>query len=207
LIDIHAGPKGVAESLARASKLLEVDLLIGVDVGGDVLGDGTEAGLASPLCDAVMLAALVHLARSGHRTLAAVFGPCCDGELTIEEIIDRLAMLAAAGGLVGARGMTPEVVRELEGAVRIIPTEASAQAIRCANGEIGETTIRRGRRHVVLSPMGALTFFFDPQVAVASVAHLARAVMEASDLEEANELLHELGVRSELDFERQWTEA
>jgi hypothetical protein len=207
LIDILDGPEAVASSLAHAADLLGADLVVGVDVGGDVLGDGTEPGLASPLCDAVMLAATVRLASRGMETLAAVFGPCCDGELTIEEILDRLAVLAAAGGLVGVSGITPDIAEELEQAAKLIPTEASAQAIRCARGEMGVTTIRRGRRQVVLSPLGALTFYFDPPTAVASVATLAKAVIDARDLEHANDLLHELGVTTELDFERSWTEA
>ena len=110
LVDILAGPRAIAESIGSVAELLGADLVIGVDVGGDVLGDGTEAGLASPLCDAVMLAAMKHLEQAGHRTLGAVFGPCCDGELTIEEILDRLAVLAAGGGVLGAHGMTPDVV-------------------------------------------------------------------------------------------------
>jgi hypothetical protein len=178
-----------------------------VDVGGDVLGEGSEPGLASPLCDAVMLAAMADLNQRGIKSLGAVFGPCCDGELTIDELLGRLAVMAAVGSLVGAVGMSPEVVDELEQVVRLIPTEASAQAIRCARGESGVTTIRRGRREVVLSPIGALTFYFDPPAAVARAAPLARAVADAKSLEEANDLLHDLGVRTELDFERRMMEA
>jgi hypothetical protein len=32
-------------------------------------------------------------------------------------------------------------------------------------------------------------------------------VIDARDLEHANDLLHERGVKTELDFERAWTEA
>ena len=46
----------VADGLEQAGATLGADLLAFVDVGGDVLGTGTEPGLASPLCDAVMLA-------------------------------------------------------------------------------------------------------------------------------------------------------
>ena len=81
------------------------------------------------------------------------------------------------------------------------------QAVRCANGDFGKTTIRRGRREVVLSPIGALTFYFDPPGAVANVARLAQAVADASSLEEANDLLHAVSVMTELDFERQMLEA
>lgn len=202
LVDPGPGPRAVAGGLASACGELDADLVVMVDVGGDVLGDGSEPGLASPLCDAVMLAAGVHLQRHGRPVVAAVFGPACDGELTIDELLDRLARLAAAGGLVGVEGMTPAVADELERACAEIPTEASAQAVRCARGEVGIAPIRGGRRHVPLSPIGALTFYADPSRAVASVARLADAVADAEDLEQANDLLHDLGVRTELDYER-----
>jgi hypothetical protein len=207
LVDILGGSRAVASSLAHAADLLGADLVLGVDVGGDVLGDGSEPGLASPLCDAVMLAAMADLERRGINTLGAVFGPCCDGELTIDELLGRIAVLAGGGSLVGAAGMSPEIVDELEEVVRLIPTEASAQAVRCARGEIGVTTIRRGRREVTLSPIGALTFYFDPPTAVAKAAPLAKVVADSDSLEEANDLLHEIGVRTELDFERRMMEA
>jgi len=206
LVDVLAGPQAIASGLAEAAARLDARLVVCVDVGGDVLGNGSEPGLASPLCDAVMLAATSLLARRGVETLAAVFGPCCDGELTVDELLDRLAALAGAGGLLGAAGMSPEVVDELERAVREVPTEASAQAVRCARGETGWTTIRRKRRRVFLSPLGAMTFYFDPVVAFDSVAPLARAVVGASTLEQANDILHDLGVRTELDLERSFAE-
>ncbi len=207
LVDPAAGPRKVADGLEVACDELGTDLVVMVDVGGDMLGDGSEPGLASPLCDAVMLAAGVQLQRRGRRVLAGVFGPCCDGELTIDEVLDRLARVAAAGGLVGMLGTTQAVADELERACAEIPTEASAQAVRCARGEIGVTTIRGGRREVQLSPLGALTFYLDPAVTAESVARLARAVLDAEGLEQANELLHGLGVRTELDYERSTAKA
>jgi hypothetical protein len=206
LVDVGQGPRAVAEGLERAAVALETDLLILVDVGGDVLGEGSEPGLASPLCDAVMLAAGARLQRRGMRVVAAVFGPCCDGELTMDELLGRIARLAAEGGLIGVESMSPEVADALERASEEIPTEASAQAIRCARGEIGVASIRAGRRQVPLSPFGALTFYFDPETALASAAPLAREVIDARDLEQANDLLHGLGVRTELDYERSLTE-
>jgi hypothetical protein len=219
LVDIWGAPKAIGEGLAEAARQLGADLIVGVDVGGDVLGDGSEPGLASPLCDAIMLAAMA-LAEAnaggglsglggldGLRTIGGVFGPCCDGELTIDEVLDRLAALSAAGALLGSAGMSPELTRELEEATRRVPTEASAQAIRCAKGETGTALIRRGRRTVPLSPLGAITFYFDPTKAVSSMARLASTVSGAGGLEEANDRLHALGLRTELDFERSLTEA
>ena len=57
------GPgSAIADGMAAAASELGVDLVVCVDVGGDVLGHGTEPGLASPLCDAVMLAAAAQAA-------------------------------------------------------------------------------------------------------------------------------------------------
>ena len=201
LVDPHPGPRAIAGGLADACSALGADLVVLVDVGGDVLGDGSEPGLASPLCDAVLLAAGVHLQRRGVKVAGAVFGPCCDGELTLDEVLDRVARLGGAGALLGTESMSAEVADELERACAEIPTEASAQAVRCARGEIGIAPIRGGRRQVTLSPVGALTFYFDPTIAVARVARLAEAVLEADSLEHANEELHSLGVESELDYE------
>ena len=53
-----------------------------------------------------------------------------------------------------------------------------------------------------LTPLGALTFFFDPVEAVASAAPLAAAVSPATSLEEADRALESLGVGTELDLER-----
>src|SRR5205085_12554315 len=103
LIDIGGGPGAISSGLAQAAATLEADLLVFVDVGGDVLAHGHEPGLGSPLCDAVMLAAAVHLERDGHEVLGAIFGPGCDGELTLAEVSARLADVATAGGPAGRR--------------------------------------------------------------------------------------------------------
>jgi hypothetical protein len=63
--------------------------------------------------------------------------------------------------------------------------------------------MRGGRRSVDLSPAASLTLFFDPEVALLSSARCAAAVYDAASLEDANELLHEMGIeRTELDYER-----
>jgi hypothetical protein len=200
LVDVTLGPAAIAAGIAAAAAELGADLVVFLDVGGDALAHGDEPGLASPLCDALMLAAAARLEEPP--VLGAIFGVGCDGELTVAEVLDRLAEVAAAGGFAGARGLTAGVTARLAEAVEAIPTEASAQALRCFHGETGRATIRQGRRTVELSPVGALTFYFDVATAVRSAASLAAAVADACDLDHANELLHGLGVRTELDYER-----
>jgi len=202
LVDPGMGPARIAESLAQAAPALEVDLFMFVDVGGDVLGAGTEPGLASPLCDAVMLAAGAVLAGRGLPVIGAVVGPGCDGELTLEELLGRIALLAGVGALYAIEAVSPEAAAEIDGAVAVIPTEASAQIVRCVRGETGLAAIRGGRRTVQLTPFGAAVVYFDPAGALESAAPLAREVLGARDLDEAQERLQRLGIRTELDYER-----
>src|SRR5439155_2232082 len=149
LVDVSGGAVGAASGIAAAMEALDCDLLVGVDVGGDVLARGAEPELASPLCDAVMVAAMLR-ASLPRDPLLAVIGPGCDGELTPAEVLTRVAELARAGSWLGTWGVTPRVAEELEAAASIVPTEASLQVVRAARGETGEHLIRGGRRRVEL---------------------------------------------------------
>jgi hypothetical protein len=200
LLDVTGGAAGVAAGLEAAAEELECDLLVCVDVGGDVLARGDEEGLASPLCDAVMVAGAMRVAdRVG--SLLAVIGPGCDGELTWAEVMERVADLGRAGAWLGSWGLSPQTADELDAAARLVPTEASRQVVRCARGELGHDYIRRGRRRVELGPLGALTFVFDLVTAAAALP-LAGAVAHAASIEEARAALAARGVRTELDYER-----
>jgi hypothetical protein len=202
LIDVSGGPAAIASGLGVAIDRLGRDLVVFVDVGGDVLARGDEPGLRSPLCDALMLAAAVRLARTGAAVLAGVFGIGCDGELTADEVLARLAQLASAGGLCGARGLTAPVAERLEEAIRLVPTEASAQAVRAFRGAHGSAQIRGGTRTLMLTPIATLTLFLDVEAMIEATGRLARAVYGATSLDQANDALHALGVRTELDLER-----
>ena len=65
LVDATLGPAQLADGIAAAAASLGVDLIVFVDVGGDALAHGDEPGLASPLCDALLLAAAARLAERG----------------------------------------------------------------------------------------------------------------------------------------------
>ena len=200
LIDVTRGATGAARGIATAMDELHCDLLLGMDVGGDVLGRGDEEGLASPLCDAVMVAAMLDAART-KSTVLGVIGAGCDGELTQAQVLDRVAALARAGAWIGTWSISTAIGRELERIAERVPTEASLQVARCARGETGVVPIRGGRRQVELGPVGALAFFFDPIAAIDELP-LARAVAGSESIEDARGALSELDVRTELDYER-----
>jgi hypothetical protein len=203
LVDVNPGPGVVAAGLAAAAQRLGCDLIVFIDVGGDVLAKGDEPGLTSPLCDAVMLAAAQQLGQDGHPVLAGLFGLGCDAELTPAEVLARLAAVAEVGGLAGSRGLTEPVARRLEEAMEVVITEASAQAVRAFRGACGVATIRAGTRTLELSATAALTFYLDVALTVQATGRLAQAVAGAGSLEEASRALNELGVRTELDRERE----
>ncbi len=71
---------------------------------------------------------------------------------------------------------------------------------RSARGELGRVEIRGGRRSVMLSPVAALAFCFDPRAAAAELP-LVAAVRESESLEQGRAALAALGIRTELDYE------
>lgn len=204
LVDINGGVKGVVEGLEAAMKQLRCDLLVGVDVGGDSLARGGEPGLRSPLADSIMLAAYADFEKRGRRTLWGVFGYGSDGELTTGEIELALSCLAGAGGLLGAWALTPKIAAEIEEAIKTVPTEASAIPLKCFRGAWGESRIRRDQRPVRLTPLTALTFFMSTTKLYETLGRPAQAVRESSSLDGANDALHAIGIRTELDYEREY---
>jgi hypothetical protein len=203
LIDISGGAKGVVEGLEVAVKEFKADLLVGLDVGGDSLAQGNEPGLRSPLADSIMLAAYEELEKRAHRTLWGVFGYGSDGELTVDEIELSLSKLAAAGGWLGAWSLTPKIAAELNEVIKTVPTEASAIPVESFYGELGQRKIRSGQRDVKMTPLTALTFFLATRTVYETLSRPAQAVRASASLEEANNALHAIGIKTELDLERE----
>lgn len=203
LVDINGGVRGVVEGLEMALERFKADLLIGIDVGGDSLAQGGEKGLRSPLADSIMLAAYAEMEARGQRALWGMFGYGSDGELTTQELEKALSVIAEAGGLLGAWSLTPKVVAELEQVIQQVKTEASAIPVECARGAWGEKKIRYDERRVKLTPLTALTFYLSPSVVFQSLSRPARSVAQSTSLEEANEALHAMGLKTELDLERE----
>lgn len=202
LVTLERGPAAIADALAGVADRMNCDALVFIDVGGDVLAEGHELGLRSPLSDAIMLAAAARLERRGRAVLGGVFGIGCDGELTPAEVLAGLSDLAAAGGLCGARGLTAYTAQRLEEAVRLVPTEASAQAVEAFRSGAARAAIRGGARYIERTVAATVTFYFDVRVAFSTRGRLAQAVDGAQTLDEANQAMGSLGVRTELDLER-----
>jgi hypothetical protein len=192
----------VGDGLARAARQLDADLLVLLDVGGDVLAHGHEAGLASPLADSLLLAAGPFAAAAGIPVAGVVFGAGCDGELRPAEVADRLQELRDAGSPVPELELPAAVLPRLREAAIAVTTEASAMAIRCASGDRGPTAIRGGRRTVELTALGGRLCCFDVDAALAGPARLAALLDPAGTLLDADALLAAHGIRTEFAYER-----
>ncbi len=197
LIDITKGVDAIVEGLSSTCSILDIDLVVGIDGGGDVLARGREPNLRSPLCDSIMLASLRKLRK---KNFIGVFASSCDGELSLEEVLNYLSDIAMKGGLLGAYGMSREDVEELEKLVENMPTEVSKLALMGAKGYRGEVGIREGIWKVNLSVISTLTFYLDTVITY-DLSPLAQAVSSTHNIYEANERLHEIGVKTELDIE------
>ncbi len=202
LVDVNDGPAAVADAIVTLADRLECDLVVLLDVGGDVLATGFEAGLSSPLCDALVLAAARHLPER-LEVVGCAYGSGCDGELTAAEVLARVAVLGREGNWLGTISPTAEAARETVSLAAAVPTEASLLAARCALGESGATSIRGGRRTVDLGPIGALGFVFGARGAIGGAAPLAELIVDSGSLEEARSLMEAEGIRTELDYERE----
>jgi len=87
--------------------------------------------------------------------------------------------------------------------IKTVPTEASAIPVQCFQGAWGESKIRSDQRTVKLTPLTALIFFLSAAKLFQTLARPAQAVSNSSSLEEANDALHALGIKTELDLERE----
>ena len=197
LLDINPGARGTARALAQAIDKLDIDLVVGIDVGGDSLARGDERGVQSPLADGIMLASLVELPVN---SVLGVIGYGSDGELSLEELNRNVAELIARGALLGARGATRRDLEIMERIASATATEASRLVIEAGKGKYGAYKIRSGQRNVYLTPCALVTFYFSTKH-VFEFSRIARLVAETRSLREADAILRGEGYLTELYFE------
>ncbi len=199
--DMNAPPRVIGREVYELCAELGVDRIIGVDVGGDVLADGCEASLHSPLADAISAAALYESARAGLKVEIGVMCPGCDGELDRETVLSRLSTIASMGLYRGAVGLSNDDMPRLEKALSVAVSEASQLPYRALKGERGLFTIRGGTRTAYVDILSTLTFLVDVE-GIYRVSRIVREVYDSSGLLDAVEKLHSIGVATEYDYER-----
>lgn len=190
LLDPYQGATGLTrqlESLVDHLHPASIDLL---DVGGDILAQGDEPTLKSPLADALTLAACCQL-NAPVRLLVA--GPGLDGELPPQ------AMTSVLGPVVHT--LTAEDTAAISGVLEWHPSEATGLLAATARGARGTCEIRDAGLPVLLTDESRAVHEVDLDDAL-SRNRLARTIMSTADLDEAETYSREVCGYSEIDYER-----
>ncbi|WP_437066870.1 DUF1152 domain-containing protein [Streptomyces sp. enrichment culture] len=190
LLDPHYGAEGITRQLEELVSHLapaSIDLL---DVGGDILAQGDEPTLKSPLADALTLAACCQV-NAPIRLLVA--GPGLDGEIPADDLRPLLGTLVHT--------FTAEDVETIGSILEWHPSEATAMLAATARGARGICEVRDAGLPVPLTDEGPTVHEVDLDDAV-SRNSLARAIMTTATLDEAEAYSREICGFSEIDYER-----
>ncbi|KOX18051.1 DUF1152 domain-containing protein [Nocardiopsis sp. NRRL B-16309] len=191
LLDPHGGEISLRKQLVEAVDAFQVDEVIVVDVGGDALARGNEAGLRSPLADALVLSACAAIDRPVH---VSVLGPGLDGELSEPEVMANSR--AAEWRVIERRH-----VGEFTSILRWHPSEATGMLAAAARGARGTVEVRGEGLHAELTELSA-GYLWLPLEDVIALSGCARAMSGTSSLSAAEEAVIAVTGRSEIEFER-----
>lgn len=191
-ISVEQGAQGVLEGLRFLMKEHELDLFITVDVGADAFYSGEETTVQSPLADAISVFCAAEL--DGYYGLT---GYACDAELPIDILGRNVARVMQAGGYLGAHGLTPDDVEDLSRVLAHFPNEAVEHWPRdAARGRLG-TQFCKGLWHIEVTPLAAVTMFFDPVTIMALNPIPAAIGTTKSILEAENAVLEKFNLTPE----------
>ncbi|WP_409470750.1 DUF1152 domain-containing protein [Streptomyces sp. HC307] len=190
LIDPRHGAEGVTRQLEELVSHLEPESIDLLDVGGDVLAQGDEPTLKSPLADALTLAACGQV-NAPIRLLIA--GPGLDGELPLDDMRGMLGPIVHT--------LTAKDVEPVSSVLEWHPSEATGMLAATARGARGTCEVRDAGLPIPLTDESPTVHEVDLDEAL-SCNNLARAIMTTATLDEVEALSREVCGFSEIDYER-----
>ncbi len=193
-ITLEFGAAGIRECLNHLMTRYGSVLLL--DVGGDILAEGWEEGLWSPLTDSLVLAAAANLPN----TYVGIIAPGADGELPASYVLDRMALAARLGGFLGSIGLWRDHVSIYEEVLPLTHTEAGRAAYRALKGLIGYEGMRDGTRRAPAEPYSPIIYVFTAE-SILRINKLAQNLTNTRSLAEAAKKAEELGISTELHLE------
>lgn len=192
LLDPSGGAVGMAGQIKAASEVFGDPKVGLVDVGGDILAQGGEPGLRSPLADMLALAACTV---TGLACELLVVAPGIDSELAKTTVLNRLADLDADQRCtLDARAFDP---------VRSVfawhPSEASGLVAAAASGHRGSVETRDAASRVHLSDDTTMVFGLD--VSAAAETSPAALLRSTRSLQEAAQIVSDVTGVAEIAYE------
>jgi hypothetical protein len=197
IFDLWRGVNGYVYGVKSLVKELGLTHVIGVDVGGDVLANGYELNLWSPLADSMGLAMLNHFENS----YLIVHSPGSDGELGQDEVLNRISIIAANNGYIGAHSLGLDEIMLLRKILNYARSEAGMIALYAFRGFNGELPIRNNTRRIRVNIINTLFFILDPHIAY-KLSIPAKIVDNTTSFEEANNKLNKAGIYTEYNLEK-----
>ena len=180
-ISLAHGATGVLDAVKEVMQKHSLDLFLTVDIGADSFYSGEETSVQSPLADAISLFVAHQLGG-----VYALSGYGCDAELPLAHLDRNVARVMQAGGFLGAHGLTPQDISDLSRILEYFPDEEVEQWPRdAAQGKLG-TYYCKGLWPIYVSPLAAVTLFFDP-AAIIALNPLPMALADTQSLREAEE--------------------
>ncbi len=198
-LDLSKGAEGLLEAFYVAMEELGVDAFIGVDTGGDILARGCEDNLWSPLADAISLYSLAKVEADSY---VVVLSPGADGELSEDEILERVSFLASKNGLIEIFGLSKEDYSIGRKAENDVVSEASKIPLRAFEGTYDIIPIRGGTRKVKVSPYQATAFLLDANT-IYNSSPMAQLVEGTKGVSQASQVLNWHCIVTELDLEQE----
>jgi len=196
LLDPANGAVGLVDQLHSLAQHLRVDTSVVVDVGGDILAEGDEPGLRSPLADSMILAS----ARSLDNVHLVALGLGLDGELREREW-HRAWREGRRGGWWTSAPLTAKVANASRPHFWWHPSEVTGLACLAALGYRGHVELRGEGLVTHLTPDSALVHSLNLQ-RVYDRNRVARALRLTQSLEEADSVVRRICGRTEMDVER-----
>lgn len=193
-VTLERSVSGVCECLEELMRSGET-VLIDLDVGGDILAEGWEDNLWSPLADSITLAATARM-----KGLVGVSALGADGELSQDIILQKISKVISAGGYVGALGFWVHHANLYEDLIDRVKTEASRAPYLALKGYVGVKEIRGGSRTIEINALTLITFLLKSENLM-KVNKLAQAISDTDSLAEAWSISKKLGIPTELDLE------
>jgi hypothetical protein len=180
-VSLEHGAHGVLSGIQEVMRRFGLTLFMTVDIGADSFYSGQETTVQSPLADAISIFIAQQL-----EGVFALAGYGCDAEMPLPHLDRNIAHVMQAGGYLGAHGLTPQDVVDLSKVLDQFPNEMVEQWPRdAARGKLG-TQYCKGWWPIEVTPLAAVTLFFDP-AAIMEVNPLPAALSDTRSLDQAEE--------------------
>jgi hypothetical protein len=186
---LSRGVVGLRDSLNQLIEEENIDLFVGADIGAHSFHEGNET--SPPFTTLVSLMTLSAMIQLNCPVVFGFAGYTCDAEMEIEELDEKVGRIMAAGGFLGAYGLTQQDVKDYLTACEAFPDPIEPFVAHAARGDLGlkqVPVISPWGRRAYVTPISAIYLFLDPEIMVNTVTKGVLALKDTTSIEEAEDV-------------------